>query len=57
MTDDGDICADISTNDINVGDFKLCPYWMNFSYYHSPVKKKEWDMKIEIVASLKKEKQ
>ena len=40
MTDDGDICADISTNDINVGDFKWCPYWMNFSYYHSPVKKK-----------------
>jgi len=40
MTDDGDICADISTNDINVGDFKWCPYWMNFSYYHSPVKKR-----------------
>ena len=40
MTDDGDICADISTNDINVGDLKWCPYWMNFSYYHSPVKKK-----------------
>ena len=39
MTNDGDICADISTNDINVGDFKWCPYW-NFSYYHSPVKKK-----------------